>query len=115
MAILGSAVLRNFYTVWDMDNLRIGIAPLKGSSYIKPIPEWARLPVTEIKNFDGFTIIVGNISGWYVFLMTLIGPAIVTVISVLLYYFVILRDKKAPPGTIGPALNMKAAEKSLTK
>lgn len=60
------------------------------------------MPVTNINNFIGFYIIIGNISGWYVFSITLIGPAIVAVISVLIYYFIIKRDKKAPINTVSP-------------
>jgi hypothetical protein len=42
--MLGSTVLRNFYTVWDMDKKRLGIAPLTGGTYTKPAPKYDILP-----------------------------------------------------------------------
>jgi len=95
-------VLRNFYTVWDMTKLKLGFAPLASGSYIKPAPATDSIPATPISSWSGdFTLteIIVPIDYGIIIGFSAGGLLTITVLSLILYFAFIARDKPSSTNT----------------
>lgn len=69
-AVLGDSLLRNYYVVHDMDNMKMGFAPLANSLYSKSPLVSAPVPNLFYRDY----VIPNRAFGWWQYLLvTLIG------------------------------------------
>jgi hypothetical protein len=119
-ARLGSALLRNFYTIYDMKNLKMGFASLTQQNQPKIDPVRGDIPLDSYADYTGdYTLLPPRIA---ISLAVIIGFAasglgLIGGISAALFYLVIANDKVDADQPAAPILtpDATAASKPVAK
>ena len=91
-ARLGTALLRNFYTIYDQKNKRMGFASLTSQKLPKSDPVKGERPTIVMTTYAGDYKLRVPVSALTMVLFSLLGIGSIALTSALLYIFIIKND-----------------------
>jgi len=91
-ARLGTALLRNFYTIYDQKNKRMGFASLTSQKLPKSDPVKGDKPTVVMTTYAGDYKLRVRVSALTMVLFSLFGIGSIALASAFLYLFIIKND-----------------------